>query len=145
MPLPKNNSYTSEDYWNLPEGERAELINGGFYAMAPTSVLHQHISIQLCKTIAQYIDSHQGNCHILSAPIAVNLDAHDKNYVEPDVLIVCDPSKISENSIKGAPDFIAEIVSPSSRKMDYVKKTGLYLDAGVMFVNVYSSNLCRFC
>lgn len=131
MPLPKGNTYTSEDYWNLPEGERAELINGCFFAMAPPSILHQHISVQLCKTIAQHIDSHHGNCHVLSAPIAVNLDAEDKNYVEPDVLIVCDPSKIGENSIKGAPDFIAEIVSPSSRKMDYVKKAGLYLDSGV--------------
>ena len=131
MPLLKSDTYTSEDYWNLPENERAELINGQLYMMAPPSVLHQHISVQLCKVIGQYIDSHHGNCKVLSAPIAVNLDAEDTNYVEPDVLIVCDPSKIGENSIKGAPDFIAEIVSPSSRKMDYVKKSGLYLDAGV--------------
>lgn len=131
MPLLKNDSYTSEDYWNLPESERAELINGKLYAMAPPSVLHQHISVQLCKAIGQYIDSHNGKCMVLSAPIAVNLNADDTTYVEPDVLIVCDPSKLGENSIKGAPDFIAEIVSPSSRKMDYVKKAGLYLDSGV--------------
>lgn len=131
MPLLKSNLYTSEDYWNLPEDERTELIDGKLYAMAPPSILHQHISVQLCKAIGQYIDSHSGKCKVLSAPVAVNLNADDTTYVEPDILIVCDPSKLGETSIKGAPDFIAEIVSPSSRKMDYVKKAGLYLDSGV--------------
>lgn len=131
MPLLKPNTYTSEDYWNLPEGERAELIGGKLYAMAPPSLIHQRISVQLCKIFSQYIDSHHGKCQVFAAPLAVNLNADDENYVEPDILIVCDPDKLKERGICGAPDFIAEIVFPSSRKMDYVTKAGLYLEAGV--------------
>lgn len=131
MPLSEKKQYTSEDYWNLPEGERAELIRGQLYAMAPPSLIHQKISVQLCKSIAQYLDTKKGACQVFAAPLAVNLDTLEETYVEPDVLIVCDPSKLEERGIKGAPDFIAEIVSPSSRKMDYVIKANLYLEAGV--------------
>lgn len=131
MPPPKRQSYTSEDYWNLPEGERAELINGYLYAMDPPSLVHQKIAVQLCKNIALYLDGHREDGQIFAAPLAINLNASDEIYVEPDIMIVCDPSKLDEHGIKGAPDFIAEIVSPSSRKMDYVTKANLYLEAGV--------------
>jgi len=131
MPLSKEKYYTAEDYWNLPDNRRAELIGGNLYAMAPPSLTHQRISVQLCKILAQYIDTHKGECQVFAAPLAVNLQLSDETYVEPDVLIVCDPSKLHERGVKGAPDFIAEIVSPSSRKMDYVTKAGLYLEAGV--------------
>lgn len=55
----------------------------------------------------------------------------DKTYVEPDISIVCDKNKITDKGINGAPDFIIEIVSPSSRRMDYNTKNALYADAGV--------------
>lgn len=55
----------------------------------------------------------------------------DSNYVEPDISLVCDHNKISNRGCEGAPDFIIEIVSPSSRKMDYSTKNALYADAGV--------------
>ena len=58
MPLLKSDYYTSKDYWNQPEGERAELIDGKFYDMAPPSRIHQKISGQIYKIIANYIDSH---------------------------------------------------------------------------------------
>ena len=61
MPLLKNH-YTSKDYWNLPEGERAELIDGTFYNMALPSRLHQGISGQVYKTLTNYIDAHHGSC-----------------------------------------------------------------------------------
>lgn len=83
------------------------------------------------KILLQYLDSHNGKCKVFSAPVAVNLNADDTTYVEPDILIVCDPAKLGENSIKGAPDFIVEIVSPSSRKIDYGTKNMLYSNAGV--------------
>lgn len=61
----------------------------------------------------------------------MNLNADDKTYVEPDISVICDRNKISDKGIQGAPDFIVEIVSPSSRKMDYSTKNAIYVDAGV--------------
>lgn len=131
MPLPKNKVYTSEDYWNLPEGDRAELINGQLYAMAPPSRVHQKLILKFSYTFENYIQSHHGNCEIYPAPFAVNLDADDKNWVEPDISVICDRSKLTDRGCKGAPDFVIEIVSPSSRKMDYSTKNVLYSEAGV--------------
>ena len=129
--LLKKELYTSDDYWNLPEGERAELINGQFYAMAPPSRIHQELVMELSATLRDYIKSHGGNCKVYPSPFAVNLDAEDKNWVEPDISVICDKSKLTDRGCSGAPDLIVEIVSPSSRKMDYVWKAGLYMDAGV--------------
>ncbi len=129
--LLKKELYTSDDYWNLPEGERAELINGQFYAMAPPSRIHQELVMELSATLRDYIKSHDGNCKVYPSPFAVNLDAEDNNWVEPDISVICDKSKLTDRGCSGAPDLIVEIVSPSSRKMDYVWKAGLYMDAGV--------------
>ena len=131
MPLLKNDQYTSEDYWNLPEGTRAELIDGKFYNMAPPSRIHQEISYQLSRVIGNYIAEKGGNCEVYPAPFAVNLDADDKDWVEPDISVICDPNKLTDRGCCGAPDLIIEIVSPSSRKTDYIKKNALYLDSGV--------------
>lgn len=131
MPLPKNKVYTSEDYWNLPEGDRAELINGQLYAMAPPSFKHQKLLIELSATLRNHIKSHSGDCEVVPAPFAVNLDANDENWVEPDISVICDKTKLTDRCCKGAPDLVIEIVSPSSRKMDYSTKNALYSEAGV--------------
>ena len=129
MPLPK--VYTSEDYWNLPEGERAELIDGRLYAMAPPSRIHQRLVMELAGTIRDFIRSHHGNCQVYPSPFAVNLDADDRNWVEPDISVICDPNKLTDRGCTGAPDLIFEIVSPASRKMDYSLKNTIYSEAGV--------------
>mgnify|MGYP005844324763 CR=1 FL=1 len=129
MPLLK--VYTSEDYWNLPEGERAELIDGRLYAMAPPSRIHQHLVMELAGTIRDFIRSHHGNCQVYPSPFAVNLDADDRNWVEPDISVICDPNKLTDRGCTGAPDLIFEIVSPASRKMDYSLKNAIYSEAGV--------------
>lgn len=131
MPLLKNNTYTSEDYWNLPEGQRAELIDGKLYAMSPPSRIHQELVRELTVTFSNHIKSRGGDCKVYPAPFAVNLNANDETYVEPDLSIICDKSKLSDRGCEGAPDFIVEVVSPSSRKMDYSKKNTLYSEAGV--------------
>lgn len=123
--------YTAEDYWNLPEGERAELIDGELYAMTSPTRTHQRIVLGLYRQIANYIENHHGPCEVLAAPFAVNLNADDKTLVEPDVMVVCDPEKLTEKECMGAPDLIVEVVSPSSKRMDYVKKYDLYSAAGV--------------
>ena len=62
---------------------------------------------------------------------AVFIKEDDTNYVEPDISVICDKSKISHRGCEGAPDFVIEIVSPSSRKMDYALKNTLYSDANI--------------
>ena len=124
-------TYTAEDYWNLPDGERAELIDGQLYAMASPTRTHQRIVGGIYFHIRAYIGNHRGPCEVLAAPFAVNLNADDKTLVEPDVMVICDPKKSTEKQCMGAPDLVVEVVSPSSMRMDYVRKYGLYSAAGV--------------
>lgn len=131
MPIPKERIYTSEDYWNLPDGQRAELIDGQLYNMAPPNRIHQELVQQLSRTIGNYIDSKKGNCKIYPAPFAVNLNANDKAWVEPDISIICDKNKLSDRGCEGAPDWIIEIVSPGSIRTDYAIKLFKYRSAGV--------------
>ncbi len=131
MPLPKEQTYTAEDYWNLPDGQRAELIDGSFYDMAPPSFKHQKLVSELTQSIGRYIKEHDGQCEVIPAPFAVNLNADDKTYVEPDISVICDPDKLTDRGCEGAPDWIIEIVSPSSRRMDYSIKNTLYSESGV--------------
>lgn len=131
MPLPKEQIYTSKDYWDLPEGTRAELIGGRLYAMAPPNYRHQKLVSEFTQIFGNYIKSHHGTCEVIPAPFAVDLDADDQTWVEPDISVICDPDKLTEQGCSGAPDLIVEIVSPSSRKMDYATKNALYLNAGV--------------
>lgn len=131
MPLPKESIYTSDDYWNLPEGEHAELIDGQLYNMAPPSLIHQTILFNLGRKIADYIDAQKGNCKVLPAPFAVNLTGNDKTWVEPDLSVICDKSKLSDRGCEGAPDWIIEIVSPSTQQHDYGIKLFKYRTSGV--------------
>ena len=131
MPLPKSNNYTIEDIYALPNGQRAELIDGQIYDMAQPSYLHQKLVMELSATIRDYVKSHGGPCEVLPAPFAVFLNQDDHNYVEPDVSVICDPGKINDRGCNGAPDFIIEIVSPSSQRMDYLTKLFKYRTAGV--------------
>lgn len=131
MPLLKDDHYTIEDIYALPEGKRAELIDGQIYDMAPPSPLHQELVQQLSRTIGNYIEKKGGPCKVYPAPFAVFLNEDDTTYVEPDISVVCDKSKISHRGCEGAPDFVIEIVSPSSRKMDYSLKNTLYTNSDV--------------
>ncbi len=131
MPFSKENTYTTDYIYSLPEGQRAELIDGVIYDMAPPNRLHQELVMNLSAEIREYIRKNNGFCKVYPAPFAVNLDADDKVYVEPDISVICDKSKIDNRGCNGAPDFIIEIVSLSSRKMDYTTKNALYSDAGV--------------
>ncbi len=131
MPIPQERIYTSEDYWNLPEGQRAELIDGKLYAMTPPSRIHQKLSIRTATIIQNYIDSNKGSCEVYVAPFAVNLNENDETWVEPDISVICDQNKLSDRGCEGAPDWIIEIISPSTQSRDYLKKLWLYQNAGV--------------
>ena len=131
MPLPQREDYTVEDIYALPEGIRAELIDGQIYYIAPPSRRHQNLLFSISRVIADYIDQKGGSCEVDIAPFAVFLNENDKNYVEPDIAVICDTSKLNDRGCNGAPDWIIEIVSPASRKMDYFTKLFKYRTAGV--------------
>ena len=131
MPLPREQVYTTDDIYALPDGERAELIDGQIYMMGTPSRIHQKLVGQLSRIIGNYIESNHGSCEIYPAPFAVFIKKDDKNYVEPDISVICDKNKLSDRGCEGAPDIIIEIVSPSSRRMDYYKKCTLYAESGV--------------
>lgn len=129
--LGKEEVYTIDDIYNLPDGERAELIDGQIYYMAPPSWKHQRISGYLHNEIYNYIKGNNGDCEVLAAPFAVFLNKDDMNYVEPDISVICDTSKLDDKGCHGAPDWIIEIVSPGSKPRDYMTKLFKYRIAGV--------------
>ncbi len=130
MPLPKENC-TADDYWALPEGVRAELIDGELWGLASPSRVHQEIVMEVSARLKNHIDSHGGAYKVYPAPFAVNLFADETTFFEPDVSVVCDRDKLSERGCEGAPDFVVEVVSPSNPEMDYISKLNLYCVAGV--------------
>lgn len=131
MPLPKEKLYTIEDIYALPDGERGELIDGKLYMMAPPSRIHQKILQELSRGIGNHISGKSGSCEVYPTPFAVFLNEDDKNYVEPDISVICDKNKLTDKGCSGAPDWIIEIVSPSSQRMDYLTKLLKYRTAGV--------------
>lgn len=131
MALTQKNDYTIDDIYALPEGQRAELIDGQLYNMAPPNTRHQMLVSGLTITIGNYIRSKAGNCKIFPAPFAVFLNKDDRNYVEPDISVICDRDKLNDKGCNGAPDWIIEIVSPSTERVDYGIKLFKYRSAGV--------------
>ena len=131
MLLLKEETYTIDDIYALPEGERAELIDGHMYMMAPPSRKHQRISTRLVSIIDHYIEEHKGKCQVYAAPFAVYLDERSNTYVEPDISVICDSNKLDDRGCKGAPDWVVEIVSPASKQMDYYTKLFKYRTAGI--------------
>lgn len=127
----KQSDYTIEDIYTLPEGQRAELIDGELYMMSPPGRMHQELVSQLVKRIGNYIDSNHGECKVYPAPFAVFLNADSHTYVEPDLSIICDKSKLDDRGCNGAPDWVIEVASPSSQRMDCLVKLLKYRDAGV--------------
>ena len=110
--------FTIDDIYNLPEGKRAELIDGELYMMATPSTKHQIMVTELTYQINNYIKQKRGDCFVLPSPFAVFLNADNKTYVEPDISVICDKDKLTDEGCMGAPDWIIEVVSPSSHAMD---------------------------
>lgn len=123
-----NRPYTYADYVTWPADERWEVIDGEAYAMTPApTTIHQRISRELARIVVSFFRGK--TCELFSAPTDVVLD--DRNIVQPDILVVCDPSKITEKNIQGAPDLVVEILSPSTSIKDRREKRRLYEQFGV--------------
>lgn len=123
--------YTVEDYYALPDDVRVELIDGVFYDMAAPTFFHQKIAGEIYRQIANFIRENNGRCEAAISPLDVQLDCDDRTMLQPDVMIICDNKKITIKNVFGAPDFVLEVISPSTKKKDYCKKLTKYENAGV--------------
>lgn len=123
--------YTVADIEALPEDVRVELIDGELFIMDAPEFTHQDILMGLSFQIELYIQRKKGKCRIVPAPFGVYIKKDIHNYVMPDISLICDEEKLERKGCKGAPDLVIEIVSPSSRKMDYIRKLALYKESGV--------------
>lgn len=128
---PRQGSYTLEDYFALPDEKRVELIDGVFYDMGAPTTPHQIIGGTVHAKLLDFIFGKKGTCLPFIAPTDVQLDRDNRTIVQPDVMIVCDRSKITTQRIFGAPDFVMEVLSPGTKTKDIFVKTGKYKNAGV--------------
>ena len=138
MGLPRRDAdlHTYGDYLGWPEDVRYELIDGVAYLMSPApSRVHQEIVGELYGQIRNAL---QGNpCRVYVAPFDVRLpkrgeaDADVDTVVQPDVLVVCDPGKLDERGMRGAPDWVIEVLSPATAGHDQTVKLAAYERAGV--------------
>lgn len=136
MPLPQEKYYTLADVLAWDDRERWELISGVPVMMAPPVRIHQKIVGELFGQLREYLKDKK--CEVYPAPFAVRLFEQDGDspgdagtMVEPDISVICDPSKLDDIGCKGAPDLIIEVLSPSTQRHDRVTKFNLYLSAGV--------------
>ena len=125
--LKNETRYTYDDYLTWPDEPRREIINGVSYALASPTVRHQELSVRLTLALGPFFRGKP--CRLFVAPLDVVLS--EDTVVQPDLLVVCDPKKITGGCVRGAPDLVIEILSPSSASYDRLLKFKRYADAGV--------------
>lgn len=138
IPLKKDEDrFTYKNYLTWPENERWELIDGIAYDMTPApSKTHQGISIALSSMFYNYLKDK--NCKVFPAPFDVRFaekNARDEDIdtvVQPDIVVVCDKSKLDDRGCIGAPDLVIEILSPATAAKDMKEKFALYEKHGVL-------------
>lgn len=124
------------EYLHWPDDVRYELIDGVAYLMAPAPTLdHQEVAGEVYYQLRQAL---QGNpCRAFIAPVDVRFpkageaDEQVDTVLQPDVLVVCDHSKLDRRGVRGAPDLVVEVLSPGTSSHDHVRKRRVYERAGV--------------
>lgn len=127
----KQGQYTIDDYYNWPEDERIELIDGFIYHLTMPSIRHQKIVGEIDFTFKSYVRMQKGKCEIFGAGVDVCLDSDNKTMIVPDITVVCHRDKFTEKYIDGAPDLVVEVLSKSTKKKDMTTKLEKYATAGV--------------
>jgi Uma2 family endonuclease len=135
--LDLNGSYTYADYLLWQFQERLELIKGHIFKMAAPNPAHQLVAAEVARQMGNYL--HKTTCKLFIAPFDVRLVNARKStpnnevttVVQPDICVVCDPTKIDKRGCIGAPDLIVEILSPATAKKDLNDKYTLYEENGV--------------
>jgi len=124
--------FTYADYCTWDDDQRYELIGGRVYAMSPgPSSGHQGVGLSLVRELAVFLKGK--HCRMFFAPfdVRLNADKEDNTVVQPDIVVICDHSKIVSSGCIGAPDLIIEIASPSTARRDKTLKFDLYKKSGV--------------
>jgi Uma2 family endonuclease len=131
--LDETRHFTYADYLEWEGPERYQLMYGEAFMMSSPTVEHQTISGEVFLQIRTFLDGKP--CRVFAAPLDVRPfpedDRGDDTVVQPDVLVVCDPAKLSTGSVDGPPDLVIEIMSPSNTRQELFAKFQIYLDAGV--------------
>lgn len=127
----KQGEYTLDDYYAMPEDRRVELIDGVIYDMTAPLVVHQYLIGEIFTRLKNYVRQNKGKCMPMMAPTDVRLDMDEKTMVQPDVLVLCNREQIDPRRLEGAPDFVVEVLSPSTKRKDSLIKFHKYADAGV--------------
>ncbi len=133
-PIPHR--FTYGDYCQWPDDERWELIDGEAYDMSPAPTrTHQQLVLEIGAQVLSHLRDNP--CEVYVAPFDVRLpradeaDAEIDTVVQPDVAVICDPRKLDDAGCRGAPDWIVEVLSPSTAIKDQTKKRMLYERQGV--------------
>jgi Uma2 family endonuclease len=129
-------SYTYADYLKWDFEERLELFRGKIFPLSAPNRRHQEVSGEFLFAIKKILRKHR--CKVYSAPFDVRLPVKEKKkddeittVVQPDICIICDPSKLDERGCCGAPDLVIEILSPGNSKKEVRLKHELYEESGV--------------
>lgn len=145
-PNKEQGSFTIEDLELLPEEVRVELINGVIYDMCVPSLPHQLIANEMTHAFWDYIRDNRGDCSVFAGPTGVFFEDSDKDLLAPDMLVICDKDKESRykyRGILGAPDFVLEVLSPSTRNRDLSEKLAKYREKGVKEYWIIDPEKCR--
>ncbi len=136
LPIAKSQQYTYGDYLTWPDDVRYELIEGEAYAMSPAPTLdHQEITGEVFRQLANQLEGKP--CRAFISPVDVRLPRKDEaneevnTVVQPDVIMVCDPGKLDRRGVRGAPDWVLEVLSPSTALHDQLIKRKVYEHAGI--------------
>ena len=129
--IPEDRIYTMEDIKALPEGQRAELVDGRIYMMAPPKPDHERMIFQISRRIGNHIEEKNLPCEVLTSNVGVFLFEDDSTYLLPDLKVICDDSKMGDDGYHGAPEFIIEVLSPATKSRDMLQKLHWYWEAGV--------------
>ncbi len=143
MVVIEGRKYTADEFFSATpknDSESFELLNGEIVNLASPSTLHQRTVKKVCFEFEKFIQRGKGSCETFMAPFDVKLDSY--NVVQPDILIVCDPSKLDSKRCNGAPDLVVEVVSENSTR-DYSIKLDLYKKSGVREYWIIDPNVER--
>lgn len=121
--------FTFEDVDALPDEVRAELIDGEMFIMQSPGESHQDVLGELFWLIKSYLKRNNRQCRVYMA-LGAFIKKDKYNYLIPDISVVCDRDRLEEKGCQGSPDWVIEIVSPSTRKRDYERKLALYRETG---------------
>ena len=129
----------------------AELIGGNLVIQDMTSPQHSMAVVEIASAFRAFIKEHGGDCKVMSdtAALCCHELAEDcsNNYFLPDVMVVCDASKIDDEGVHTAPKFVAEVTSKATRKNDYGDKLYIYQKIGVdeyLVVDLQANRIIRY-